>query len=189
MGDCLDKKIRVISNAGGLNPRGLAEALDPGSRYGSDRVNADLTYANPNFRKDWDVTTQLSFLYADQENIENLVLFPPGAFGGAFPDGMIGNPEVFERHWRFEASAFYTGFRKHRVRLGTGMKYGDLYEVKETKNYELTPGTTPLGSLVDVSDTAPFLPEEDRTNYYAFIQDEWSFAPDWDLTAGLRYDD
>ncbi len=166
---------------------GVAEALDPDSRYGSDRFNADLTYANPNFRKDWDVTTQLSFLYADQENIENLVLFPPGAFGGAFPDGMIGNPEVFERHWRLEASAFYTGFHKHRFRLGTGVKYGDLFNVKETKNYVLDPSgiPIPLGSLVDVSN---FLPEEDRTNYYAFVQDEWSFAPDWDLTAGLRYD-
>ncbi len=28
LGECLDKKIRVVTNAGGLNPRGLAEAID-----------------------------------------------------------------------------------------------------------------------------------------------------------------
>ena len=27
MGECLDKKIRVVSNAGGLNPKGLAAEL------------------------------------------------------------------------------------------------------------------------------------------------------------------
>jgi len=169
---------------------GVAEALDPDSRYGSDRFNADLTYSNPGLRKDWDLMTQLSFLYADQENIENLVLFPPGAFNNTFPDGVIGNPEVFERHWRFDTSAFYTGFEKHRVRLGTGVRYGDLFDVKETRNYVLDAFGTPipLPSLVDVSHTAPFLTEEDRTNFYVFAQDEWSFAPDWDLTAGLRYD-
>jgi Acyclic terpene utilisation family protein AtuA len=28
LGECLDKRIRVVTNAGGLNPRGLAEAID-----------------------------------------------------------------------------------------------------------------------------------------------------------------
>jgi hypothetical protein len=28
LGECLDKKIRVVTNAGGLNPRGLAEAIE-----------------------------------------------------------------------------------------------------------------------------------------------------------------
>jgi iron complex outermembrane receptor protein len=39
-----------------------------------------------------------------------------------------------------------------------------------------------------VSETAPFLTPHERTNYYVFAQDEWAFAPDWNLTSGLRYD-
>ena len=172
---------------------GVAEALDPDSRYSSDRINADLTYSNPSLGKNWDLTTQLSFLYADQENTENLVLYPAGAnfSNGVFAEGVIGNPEVFERHWRFGISAFYTGFQKHRIRIGTGLNYGDLYKVKESRNYffDASGILTPLPSLVDVSDTAPFLRSEDRSNYYFFLQDEWSFSSDWSLTSGLRYDD
>jgi iron complex outermembrane receptor protein len=32
------------------------------------------------------------------------------------------------------------------------------------------------------------LASKERTNYYALIQDEWNFAPDWYLTTGFRYD-
>ena len=32
MGECLEKKIRVVSNAGGLNPAGLARALEAVAR-------------------------------------------------------------------------------------------------------------------------------------------------------------
>jgi len=43
--------------------------------------------------------------------------------------------------------------------------------------------------LTDVSDTpAVFQPEEQRTHYHVFAQDEWAFAEDWELTTGLRYD-
>ena len=47
----------------------------------------------------------------------------------------------------------------------------------------------PLGNLVDVTDIAAFVREEDRAIAYAFIQDEWNFVRDWTLTAGLRLDD
>jgi len=33
-----------------------------------------------------------------------------------------------------------------------------------------------------------FLPEEDRTSYYLFLQDEWQLADNWALTSGIRYD-
>jgi iron complex outermembrane receptor protein len=32
-------------------------------------------------------------------------VFPPGAFGGTFPDGMFGAPHTWERQWRFSAVA------------------------------------------------------------------------------------
>ncbi|ADE14555.1 TonB-dependent receptor [Nitrosococcus halophilus Nc 4] len=178
---------------------GVAEALDPNGQFASDRWNVDLTYHNPEFfTKNWDVMAQLSYLDTTQEVQQDVRLFPPGADFGAvpgvdFPEGVIGNPEVFERHARFNISAFYKGFDKHQLRVGTGFYYGDLYKVKETKNFLQDPITglpQPLGSLRDVTGdlSLVFLREENRKNYYFFMQEVWNFANDWELTAGLRYD-
>lgn len=169
---------------------GVAQALDPQGHGESDRINADLTYHLPTFSDKWDVTTQFSYL--DTTAVTRLRLFPPGASfpEGVFPQGVIGNPDVFERHARADLSAFYSGFLKHRLRFGAGFNHGSLYKVRETRNYTLDPKglPAPLGSIIDVSETAPFLRPHDRENYYAFIQDEWALARDWSLTSGVRYD-
>ena len=48
----------------------------------------------------------------------------------------------------------------------------------------------PGDPVVDVSDTPfVFLNEDQRENTYIYLQDVWRFANDWELTAGLRYDD
>lgn len=166
---------------------GIAQALDPVGNNESDRFNADLSYRLTSVRN-WDTSVELS--YFDTSARSDLVLFPPGAFGGAFPDGVVGNPEVYERHARFGISSFYTGFNKHRLRFGAGYNYSDLYRVNEGRNFTFAPGGIPvsLGSVIDVSDSAAFVREELRQVTYAFIQDEWSFARDWSLTAGVRQD-
>lgn len=180
---------------------GVSQALDPRGRFASDRWNADLTYHNPEFfTKNWDVTAQLSYLDTSQEVQREVLLFPPGVDFGSkqppnpdFPAGVIGNPEVFERHVRFNLSGFYTGFKQHQIRAGVGVHYGDLYDVKETKNYRIGRETglpRPLGDLRNATGDLSliFLPEKDRKNYYLFFQDVWNFARDWELTAGVRYD-
>jgi iron complex outermembrane receptor protein len=167
---------------------GVASALDPVGRGDSHRFNADLTYRTLDLSPDWDLKARLS--YFDVATKTDLVLFPPGAFGGKFPNGVIGNPDVFERQGRLDLSAFYTGFRRHRVRVGTGVFYGDLYKTRETKNFVLGAGgiPIPLGGLIDVSRSALFIRPHHRTNAYVFVQDEWGFARDWTLTTGVRYD-
>lgn len=166
---------------------GVAQALDPTGKNDSDRFNADLSY-HMITAKNWDTSMELS--YFDTNARSDLILFPPGSFGGTFPEGIIGNPSVFERHIRFGVSTFYTGFDKHRIRVGAGYNYSDLYKVTETKNFTFTAGgmPVPLGSITDVSDSAAFVREENRRINYVFVQDEWSFARDWNLTAGVRYD-
>jgi iron complex outermembrane receptor protein len=45
------------------------------------------------------------------------------------------------------------------------------------------------GTLTDVSNTPYiFVKDVDRKNSYFSIQDQWQFANDWELTAGIRYD-
>ncbi len=163
-------------------------ALDPVGRGEAHRFNADLTYETLDLDPDWDLKARLS--YFDVATKTDLVLFPPGAFGGAFPNGMIGNPDVFERQGRLDLSAFYTGFRRHRVRVGAGVFYGDLYKTRETKNFTLGSAgiPSPLGGLVDVSQSVPFIRPHYRTDTYVYLQDEWDFARDWALTTGVRYD-
>ena len=177
------------------NGAGVAEALDPHNRYASDRRNVDLTYHNATLAQDWDFTAQLSYLDTSQEVEEDLIVFPPGsAVGDAFPDGAIGNPEVYERHSRFNMSTFFSGFDRHQLRFGAGYYLGEIYKVKESKNFRVDPSTGLLvtlgSSLVDVSDSpAVFMEEGERQNRYAFMQDQWRFVEDWELTWGLRYDD
>jgi len=171
---------------------GLAEALDPLANQASDRRNFDINYKSQ-LNNDWLLEMQAAYFSTSQEIKNQYTIFPQGAFGGAYPNGFIGNPEVWERHTRFNIAGLYTGFESHILRLGSGYHKGDMYKTKETKNFGLGPDGMPIdpsGPLVDVSDSPYiFLKERDRINTYAFVQDVWNFSNDWELTAGLRYDD
>lgn len=191
------------------NGTGVAQALDPVNRYGSDRWNADLTYHNADFAENWDVTTQISYLDTDQVVERNLTLFPAGTslpigsngqIGAGpfvtFANGYIGNPEVWERHLRINQSAMYSGFDHHQLRAGVGFNYDSLYKASVSQNFGIDPSTglpipTPPSDtpLIDVSNTsATFIPTKSRNDVFMFVQDEWKFANDWSLTAGARYD-
>ena len=198
--DTIDTKLQLSRNKWNLGimyqgrrnigtGAGAAEALDPVGDGQSERIMATFSHHNPDLTEHWEMTTHLSYLDYNQQTY--LVLFPPGAFGGTFPDGMIGNPDVNERHARLGTTLSYTGFSNHQIGLGLGVNYGSLYKIKETKNFTFVPGNPipqPLGSIVDTSNTLPFIQTGNRKNYYFFLQDEWSLAQDWNLTSGVRYD-
>ncbi len=173
---------------------GIASALDMSGRSFGERISTDLTYEGISFAPDLDVTAQASYLQITEKS--DLTLFPPGTdFGlGAFPDGVIGNPYKWERHLRFNLSAAYTGLQSHKLRFGVGTQNDDLYRTQETRNYTLVPVPgigffpAPLGSVQDVTDTAPFLRPNSRRVNYVYVQDEWAFTQDWYLTTGVRQD-
>lgn len=170
---------------------GAGLALDPRGSGTAHRSNVDLTY-NAALARFWDITGTLSFF--DTRTETDLVLYPPGAFG--FTDGIIGSPQVYERHTRIGLSAFYHGFDNHQIRIGAGASHNDMHKVREYKNYIQDPVTSmfaPLvadGSVVDVSNdpSLVFIRPNDRKVFYVFVQDEWRFAPTWRLTAGIRHD-
>ncbi|MDP2786146.1 MAG: TonB-dependent receptor, partial [Sulfurimicrobium sp.] len=175
-------------NNAGTGP-GVASALDPTGRNFGERISTDLTWQDTNFAPDLDVTAQASYLHITEQS--DLTLYPPGFPG--FPDGVIGNPYQWERHLRLNLSAFYTGLQSHKLRFGAGTQNDDLYRTRESRNYTLVaiPGgffPAPLGSVVDVSDSAPFLRPHNRRVNHVYVQDEWAFARDWYLTAGVRHD-
>jgi len=160
---------------------GIASALDPAGKNYGERVNTDLTYQDANFAPDLDVTAQASYFYIKE--LSDLTLYPPGANLGAgvFPNGVIGNPDKWERHLRANLSAAYTGLQSHKLRFGIGTQDDDLYRTEETNNYS----TGAPGPMIDVT---PFLVPHSRRVNYVYAQDEWAFTKDWYLTAGVRHD-
>lgn len=172
---------------------GGAQALDPSGRFKDHKFNADLTYKTTDWLEDWEFTSQASFYDTRYEPTQNIWLFPPGAMGGSYPDGFIGNPGTSERHTRLSFSGVYSGIDKHTISVGIGYNYMDLYEVIHYANYGINPATgepLPPGSgIVNLAGTPyAFLPEGDRNNWYIFLQDAWQFREDWELTGGVRYD-
>ncbi|RJG04936.1 TonB-dependent receptor [Noviherbaspirillum cavernae] len=176
---------------------GLAESLDPKARVPETRLYLDLTYRNARWSPNWDVSGVVNYYDVKEKQADPaFLLFPPGAFGGAFPNGVIGNPGHSERHAHIGFSALYSGFDWHRIRFGAGFREDNLYAAPETKNYTIVtvPGVgpvfTPLGTIVDATGNPSlvYLQPHKRHLAYAFAQDEWSLAKDWTLTAGVRHD-
>lgn len=171
---------------------GIAQALDPRGHVDITHINSDLTYHNPNLTPTWDVAAQLSVVNMAIKDQPDNRLYPPGAYGGKYPDGFIGNPGVSERNSRLDVYGFYSGWRKHLFRIGAGYHYGDVYKTTESKNFGINPATgLPLSSptIVETTDTKfIFAYERPRDDYYLSLQDIWDLAPTWELTAGVRYD-
>ena len=173
---------------------GIASALDPVGRSQSERMTADLSWTDAQFTRDWGLGFTVSYLQYTQLIPTDFQLFPPGSnFGkGVSPNGFFGGPETWERQIRISTYANFTGFLGHSLRFGWGHDDLNLYKTHEMRNftYSSTGALVPVtgGALVDYSDTDPFLRPQRRLVDYLYVQDEWSFAKDWALTAGLRRD-
>ncbi|MDD5058490.1 MAG: TonB-dependent receptor [Sideroxydans sp.] len=162
---------------------GLAGALDANSRGNVKKFNLDMSYDQTNWAPNWDVSGVAGYYNIREHGEPYYTLFP----------GMLGNPAHSEQHTHASASAFYTGFDKHRIRIGSGVQVDDLYSVRESKNYKfvLVAGVPTLQPIAwqDVSGTSlAYLLPHKRNVIYAYAQDEWSIANDWALTAGVRHD-
>lgn len=75
-----------------------------------------------------------------------------------------------------------------RTTFGFGLRHEHLYQVTESRNF--ANDLSPLPQLTDVTDTEDiFLAEQQRTSRFGYIQGEYPFSDDWELTAGVRIDD
>lgn len=171
---------------------GTSSALDPVGRLKGERITSDLSWTDPHFAQDW--STGFTAAYLSNANLITtpLVLSPPGTrfATGIFPNGMIGTPQTWERQYRVSAFANYSGFASHRVRVGVGHDDLNMYRTQESRNFTFNAAGTPvpLPEVIDFTNTAPFLMPQRRRLSYLYLQDEWNFARDWTLTAGVRHD-
>lgn len=171
---------------------GVGSALDPVGKMKSERFNSDLSWNDNHIAPDWGAGFTLSYLYYAQLVPDYLRLFPSGvAFPtGGFPVGMIGAPETWERQVRLSLFSTYSGFANHRLRFGVGHDDLNLYKTGEYKNFTFSTGGVPIpaGSTLRYTGDQAFMAPQQRKVNYLYAQDEWQFARDWALTAGVRHD-
>ena len=165
---------------------GIAGALDPVGQIRSERWSTDLSWTDENFARDLSLNLQAAYMQLANEVTTPLVIIPGGIIPG-FPNGMIGDPDKWERQARFSATSVYSGFADHRVRFGLGHDEMEIYKTRETKNFTQIGGLFPL-PMYSASGDNLYLAPHKRKQDYAYLQDEWSFARDWTLTGGVRYD-
>ena len=202
-------KLRDNSGTGA----GTSYALDPIGKEKTERINADLSWTNAQFARNWGLGFTGNYLQHVEDNT-SYYLYPPGtqfptvtvtdpavaallgiapgatSLTGTFPNGMIGSPGRWERQLRASGYATYSGFADHSLRFGLGHEDLNIYQVRTIKNFWLSPNGTPVptGAVIDYSAIQSHLLPHRRFNDYLCAQDEWSFAHDWTLTAGLRRD-
>ncbi len=192
---------------------GTSYALDPVGKEKARHFNADLSWNDPKFSQNWGLGFTASYLQHIEE-MSNYHLFPPNTrfpnsivtdpavaallgvpVGTSVPgqfsaSGMIGSPGRWERQTRLSGYATYSGFAGHSLRFGLGHEDLNMYKVRTVKNFWLSSNGTPVptGAVIDYSAIQPHQLTHRRFNDYVFVQDEWKFARDWTLTAGLRHD-
>lgn len=171
---------------------GVSSSLDPVGKLKSQRLTSDVSWSDNHIGQDWGMGFNLSYAQYLQRLPAPLVLYPAGVTfpTGSFPNGMIGSPNTSERQVRASAYAMYSGWREHQVRIGVGHDDLNMYDTYEFKNFLITPAglPQPAGAVQTYTGALAFLEPHRRKIDYAYIQDEWQFAPDWNLTAGLRHD-
>jgi iron complex outermembrane receptor protein len=175
---------------------GIAGALDPVGRMGSQRVHVDTGVSDADLAPGLKLSLNASWLHYMQKLSVPVQLFPPGAFGGAFPNGVFGSPNTWERQLRTSGALTYSGWAGHQWRLGIGHDDLNLYRTRELKNFSVItsgpltglPVPLPGGQIIEAPVQDSFLAPHRRRIDYVYVQDEWSFARDWTLTAGVRTD-
>lgn len=175
---------------------GGAQALDHKGGQDADLFLSDLSFADK--IANWDYIINANYFYNRAQS--RLYLLPPGTeaplgsdgninFSNPverifFPEGVIGNPGTTDQQVGLDLTTF-TEIRDHRLRVGVGYRY-QKERTREIKNFG--PGVE-AGLMTDVTNTIfEFMPDSSRHIYYLSFQDEWQFAKNWELTAGVRYD-
>ncbi len=160
---------------------GISNVLNGGkSNTNNYLVLGSLMYHEKNLLQNFDLTATVHGTYVW---LENTFYFFPEDYRR-----MIGQPGVRELTGGVELAGDYHRFDAHKIRLLLGMSNHNI-DPFQHKNYG--PGiAVPFGPLVDITDT-PYVYMQDhyRRVLYASIQDEWVLTKDWELTAGVRYDD
>ncbi len=158
---------------------GAGQAVNYGSDIDGKYFLSDFSYNTGDLIRDWDLGLRLWYEYMYHNEFFQIL---PASFLN-----MRGNPILISNITGLDTSAYYSGFKQHRIRFGAGISYTDM-DTDQYKNWG--PGIADqFGEMVNIKDTPyVFLEDQQRRLWYVLAQDEWSVARDWELTLGVRYD-
>lgn len=172
---------------------GVVQALSSEGLMKGERLYSDLLYDNPEFTKNWSLTARLNYADVKYNTEQNFMIYPPGASNGTYPLGTWGATGLSERQGYFELTTEYKALEAHKIRLGLGYRYNEIYQVSDHRNFGVHPTTgAPVPNTLELTDfsktSAVFIPMKSRNNWNIFAQDIWKLNDSWEITAGGRYD-
>lgn len=157
------------------------------------------------FAEDWNFNFNIDYFYHDSEGAIEVFtagsllpigddgnFFTPGGGLVRFPEGVWGSPGRTEQTTTAQTALVFTGFEKHRIRMGTGFKHQDaefraksnfgpgVLDGTETVVYKYWKSTTDTDHI--------YIPSTTRDIWFMYLQDEWELAEKLELTTGVRYD-
>lgn len=154
--------------------------LSPGNTYAPNNTVssamhlAELTYED---KVSSHGNLKTSFTYSDFAVRREASVLPAGAFG--YLTDVHQMDKVKEERLQVDSAYTYTGFNNHRLRVAGGWMGESLTSPTFIFSGITQPPSPPVAPL--------YLPHSRDLGYFA-IQDEYAFAQDWELTAGVRYD-
>jgi len=187
---------------------GAAGALDNKGQLKGSNYLTHIQFSSEDWDEQWELTARASYLYTDiKANIHN---FPDGAVlpidqtGNInptpqallnpvfFPNGVVSNIGINNEVAIFKSTALFKGFTGHLWRATVAYRYEQV-STHEQRNFGhgILNGSEGLvdGTLTDVTGTdLTFLENSNRSIGSFALQDEWQISPDWQFTAGVRYD-
>ena len=194
-------KAWYLNNEGGTGA-GAAQALSSRDIEKTDALTLSSGYK-------WDasenLTIDFSAHYQEYNDDTYFVIYPAGmalprAFNEqgiptkftVFTEGLIGQPIAQEKHYGANLVSHYSSIEQHTIRAEVGYRYSEAKQ-EEYKNFGpgVLNGTEDFkdGTLTNVTGTPHiYMQNQDRELYFVSLQDEWALAADWELTAGVRYD-
>ncbi len=174
----------------GMGPSAL-QIVDYTSKINSEVWLAAFEYRDRKFAPNWDLGLRLHAAYLKVDNYFMLLpedLLNLWGFPGVNND-MIGNPIGVSKYGGPEFTAFYEGINNHKIRMSTGLTFTDT----DTESYQNFGATiaNPYNALQYVGPDSPdiYMKPQNRSLWFASLQDEWSLAKGWTFTGGVRFDE
>lgn len=174
-----------LQDDAGMGPGG-AQALDPVGKQDVQLWLGDLTWRDKQLLPDLDATVRFNYFYSKDDS--SFQLFPMDyPFDGvtSVSGTTIANPLSYDQQTNVEVTGLYSGFADHHVRTSIGHKYSH----EDTEEYKNFGDGVTTGEVTDFTGTQyVYMEPHSRQVYFLSLQDEWAFAQDWELTAGVRLD-
>ncbi len=183
---------------------GAGGALDNRGSINGESYLSDVRFSSEDLIQDWELKAKLTYLDTEVNGLffnlppgsrvpldaqNNLTLIPANIVQVKFfPNGMQTALGLKNRVSSAQFTTIYQGWDNHQWQFSAAYRYEEIIS-REKRNYGAGV-SSPGGALVDLTGTDnAFLGDHHRYIWSFVLQDEWQMADDWQLTAGIRYDE